>query len=173
MVIIRDLTSSDLDVAWRINQANTPAVGDEPRDAMDEILSMSTIALATEVGGQVVGFCMVLPPDTSYDSPNYRYFCDRFPEFVYLDRIAFDSEHQGRGYGAAMYREVEQRTTAPLFALEVNVKPPNEGSLRFHMREGFVEIDQLETRPGKIVSLMVKHLSPDSDRPLASSPRGI
>ena len=93
MVIIRDLTSSDLDEAWRINQANTPAVGDEPRDAMDEILSMCTIALASEVDGQVVGFCMVLPPDTTYDSPNYRFFCDRFPEFVYLDRVAFDSEH--------------------------------------------------------------------------------
>ena len=34
----------------------------------------------------------------------------------------------------------------------------NEGSLRFHAREGFAEVDQLEPRPGKIVSLMVKRL---------------
>jgi len=40
----------------------------------------------------------------------------------------------------------------------VNVQPPNEGSLRFHAREGFVEVAQLETRPGKIVSLMAKKL---------------
>jgi predicted GNAT superfamily acetyltransferase len=163
MVIIRDLAPNDLDVAWRINQANTPAVGDELREAMDEILSMCAIALAVEVHEQVVGFCMVLPPGTRYDSPNYLYFCERFTDFVYLDRVAFAAEHQGRGYGAAMYREVERRATAPVFALEVNVKPPNEGSLRFHLREGFVEIDQLETRPGKIVSLMVKRLLPDSD----------
>ena len=51
-----------------------------------------------------------------------------------------------------------RRTTAEWFTLEVNVKPLNEGSLRFHAREGFVEVSQLETRPGKIVSLMVKRL---------------
>jgi predicted GNAT superfamily acetyltransferase len=66
--------------------------------------------------------------------------------------------HQGKGFGAALYREVENRSTAPLFTLEVNVVPPNEGSLRFHRREGFVEVDRLETRPGKVVSLMVKNL---------------
>jgi predicted GNAT superfamily acetyltransferase len=172
-VRIRDLLPRDLDDAWRINQANTPAVGDEPREAMDAILAMCNIALAVDADEELAGFCMVLPPGTAYDSPNYRYFCDRYDDFVYLDRVAFATEHQGRGYGAALYREIEQRAAAPLFALEVNVKPPNEGSLRFHLREGFIEVDRQETRPGKIVSLMVKHLLPDTDSPLASSLRGI
>jgi predicted GNAT superfamily acetyltransferase len=44
------------------------------------------------------------------------------------------------------------------FALEVNTRPRNEGSLRFHAREGFVQMEELETRPGKMVSLMVKKL---------------
>ncbi|MFN5604141.1 MAG: GNAT family N-acetyltransferase, partial [Actinomycetes bacterium] len=79
--------------------------------------------------------------------------------FVYLDRVAITADSQGRGVGPMLYREVERRTTAPWFALEVNVQPPNEGSLRFHAREGFVEVDQLETRPGKIVSLMMKPLT--------------
>ncbi|MFM8870010.1 MAG: GNAT family N-acetyltransferase [Actinomycetota bacterium] len=170
---IRDLLPADLDMAWRINQANTPAVGDEPREAMDAILAMCNIALAVDVADELAGFCMVLPPGTAYESPNYRYFCDRYDDFVYLDRVAFDSHHQGFGYGAALYREVERRTTAPLFTLEVNVKPPNEGSIRFHRREGFIEVDQQETRPGKIVSLMVKHLLSDTNRPLASTSRGI
>ncbi len=160
---IRELLPSDLDAAWQINQANTPAVGDEPREAMDAILAMCSVGLAVEVGAELAGFCMVLPPGTAYDSPNYRYFCERYDDFVYLDRVAFDAAHQGRGYGAALYREVERRVTAPLFTLEVNVKPPNEGSLRFHLREGFVEVDQRETRPGKIVSLMVKRLLLDTD----------
>ena len=162
-VRIRDLLPSDLDDAWRINQDNTPAVGDEPRDAMDAILAMCSVALAVDVGDELAGFCMVLPPGTAYDSPNYHYFCDRYDDFAYLDRVAFGAAHQGRGYGAALYREVERRVAAPLFALEVNIKPPNEGSLRFHRREGFVEVDKLETRPGKIVSLMVKRLLPDTD----------
>lgn len=157
-MILRSLTPAHLDAAWRINQDNVPAVGHETREAMDDLLAMSNIALAAEVEGELAGFCIVLPPGTAYASPNYVFFCDRYRDFAYLDRVAFASQHQGKGYGAAMYREVENQMTATVFALEVNVQPPNPGSMRFHAREGFVEVAQLETRPGKIVSLQVKHL---------------
>lgn len=152
------MTSADLADAWRINQLNVPAVGDETMTSFREIFEVSNLSLVVEVAGAVAGFCMLLPPGTTYDSPNYLYFCDRFGSFAYLDRVAFDEGHRGLGLGALLYREVESRLDVELLALEVNVKPRNEGSLRFHAREGFVEVDQMETRPGKIVSLMVKRL---------------
>jgi predicted GNAT superfamily acetyltransferase len=155
---VRDLTIDDLTVAHAINQENVPAVGHETFDDFAEIFDVCNIALALEDEGAVRGFCMVLPPGTTYDSPNYLYFADRFDDFVYLDRVAITASHQGRGGGALLYREVERRAKTPWFTLEVNVVPPNEGSLRFHRREGFVEVAQEETRPGKIVSLMAKNL---------------
>ena len=118
----------------------------------------SAIALVAEVSDQVVGFCMVLLPGADYGSPNYEFFCERLDNFVYLDRVAVTENFQGIGIGAALYREVEMKTDAEWFALEVNTKPRNEGSLRFHAREGFVQMEELETRPGKMVSLMVKKL---------------
>jgi GNAT superfamily N-acetyltransferase len=78
--------------------------------------------------------------------------------FIYLDRVAVTAAWQGKGIGADLYREVESRSTADWFALEVNTKPRNEGSLKFHAREGFVEMEECETRPGKKVSLMAKKL---------------
>jgi hypothetical protein len=57
-----------------------------------------------------------------------------------------------------MYREVERLSQSTLFALEVNTKPRNEGSLRFHTREGFVLLEEVETRPGKMVGFMIKEL---------------
>jgi predicted GNAT superfamily acetyltransferase len=101
---------------------------------------------------------MVLLPGADYGSPNYEFFCERLDNFVYLDRVAVTKNFQGIGIGAALYREVEMKTDAEWFALEVNTKPRNEGSLRFHAREGFVQMEELETRPGKMVSLMVKKL---------------
>lgn len=150
---------ADLREAWRVNQANVPAVGDETLTSFEEIYSVSTIALVVEVSGVFAGFALVLPPGTTYDSPNYLYFCDRYSSFAYLDRVAFDEGHRGKGLGSALYREVESRLDVDYLTLEVNVKPMNEGSLRFHAREGFVEVDQMETRPGKVVSLMAKRLS--------------
>jgi predicted GNAT superfamily acetyltransferase len=157
-IIIRELRLGDLDVAWSINQENVPAVGEETRDDLAKIHQQSTIALVAEVSNQVVGFCMVLLPGAEYGSPNYEFFCERLDDFIYLDRVAVTSDFQGKGIGAALYSEVEKLSDAMWFALEVNTKPRNEGSLRFHAREGFVQMEELETRPGKMVSLMVKKL---------------
>lgn len=157
-IIIRELRLGDLDVVWSINQANVPAVGEETREDLAKIHEQSTIALVAEVSNQVVGFCMVLLPGAEYGSPNYEFFCERLDDFIYLDRVAVTSDFQGKGIGAALYSEVEQLSDATWFALEVNTKPRNEGSLRFHAREGFVQMEELETRPGKMVSLMVKKL---------------
>jgi predicted GNAT superfamily acetyltransferase len=157
-IIIRELRLGDLDVVWSINQENVPAVGEETREDLAKIHEQSTIALVAEVSNQVVGFCMVLLPGAEYGSPNYEFFCERLDDFIYLDRVAVTENFQGKGIGAALYREVEVQTDAAWFALEVNTKPRNDGSLRFHAREGFVQMEELETRPGKMVSLMVKKL---------------
>jgi len=158
-IVIRDMTINDLDVVYAINEENVTAVGQETLDDLRAIFDVCSVNLVAEIDGRVRGFCMVMPPGVDYGSPNYLYFCERHEDFVYLDRVAITADSQGRGIGPMLYREVERRTTAPWFALEVNVKPPNEGSMRFHVREGFVEVDQLETRPGKIVSLMMKPLT--------------
>ena len=157
VVHIRDMTRADLDMVWKINEENVPAVGTETRASIEEIFEMCNIALVA-ADDDVRGFCMVLPPGTMYGSPNYLYFCDHYDDFAYLDRVAITASHQRRGIGPLLYREVERRTSSEWFTLEVNLKPLNEGSLRFHAREGFAEVDQLEPRPGKIVSLMVKRL---------------
>lgn len=157
-IIVRDLRVTDLEIVWSINQENVPAVGEETLANLSKIHEQSAIALVAEVSNQIVGFCMVLLPGADYGSPNYEYFCERLVDFIYLDRVAVTEKFQGMGIGAALYREVEMRANAEWFALEVNTKPRNDGSLRFHAREGFVQMEELETRPGKMVSLMVKKL---------------
>jgi predicted GNAT superfamily acetyltransferase len=157
-IIVRDLRVTDLEIVWSINQENVPAVGEETLANLSKIHEQSAIALVAEVSNQIVGFCMVLLPGADYGSPNYEYFCERLVDFIYLDRVAVTEKFRSIGIGAALYREVEMRANAEWFALEVNTKPRNDGSLRFHAREGFVQMEELETRPGKMVSLMVKKL---------------
>ena len=157
-IIIRAMTASDIEAVWTINQENVPAVGEETLEDLAKVHEQCAIALVAEVTGTIAGFCMVLLPDADYGSPNFKFFCDRLEDFIYLDRVAVTSDFQGKGIGAALYSEVEKISDATWFALEVNTKPRNEGSLRFHAREGFVQMEELETRPGKTVSLMVKKL---------------
>ena len=158
MPIIRELTEDDLDLMLAINQENVPAVGPETAETMRQIFEWSFLALGVEVDKALVGYCLMMKPGLPYRSTNYQWFCDKYDDFIYLDRVAFTESHQGKGYGSLLYNEVESRSSEPLFTLEVNLEPRNDGSLRFHDRLGFVEVGQQVSGSGKLVSLMAKTL---------------
>ena len=176
---IRPTRDDDLPRLLEINQANVPEVGSIDLDRMAFLVEESAIALTVVDGdgdgddgdgddgggdgdGEIVGFCLVLPPGSTYDSVNYRWFMERHDDVLYLDRVAFDERFQGRGLGSALYAEVERvmadehpRMTA--LTLEVNVEPPNEPSLRFHVKHGFEEVGRQQSK-GIEVGLMLKPL---------------
>ncbi len=160
VVVIRSIEPADLERILQINEENVPEVGSVDADRMGFLVAESPIALAVELDGQIVGFCLVLPPDSDYDSVNYRWFTSRYDEFMYLDRVAFVKEAQGRGLGTLLYAEVDRLMTdlagGEHLALEVNVDPPNDASLAFHARRGFVEVGQQDTPYGIRVSMQMR-----------------
>jgi len=161
--VIRSLATSDLARILEINQANTPEVGSVDAERMAFIVDESPIALVAEVGGEVAGFCLVLGDGSPYDSVNYRWFASRYTGFMYLDRVAVDAAFRGRGIGTLLYGEVDRRMSAvegaDHLALEINVDPPNEGSLRFHAGLGFTEVGQQDTPYGIRVSMQMRPVS--------------
>ena len=164
-MILREYTHLDLSVVHAINQAEVPAVGSESLDDLGHIGAQSAIALVAvdETSGEIGGFCMVLVPGADYDSGNFRWFGERYRDFVYLDRVAIAPAYQRRGIGRALYAEVERlaaqrRPSAEQFTLEVNLRPRNDRSLAFHAELGFVEVGQRETDYRALVSLMAKPL---------------
>ncbi len=169
-VQLRSYHRHDLDAIHTINQAAVPAVGSETIDELARIADQSTIALvAHDETNEVAGFCLVLEPGVDYDSGNYRWFGERYDEFVYLDRIAIAPSFRRRGLGRAFYDEVERLAVercphATQFTLEVNLRPRNDTSLAFHAELGFVEVGRRETSYGALVSLMAKPLAMDRPR---------
>lgn len=162
-VVIRAITEDDLGRVLEINQANVPEVGSIDADRLRFLVAESSVAVAVDVDGTIAGFCVVLPLGSSYDSVNYRWFASRYDDVAYLDRVAFDERFRRRGLGTALYAHVERRLSSldrvDALALEVNVDPPNEGSLAFHARHGFVEVGRQHTPYGITVAMMRKPLS--------------
>ena len=122
-VIIRDLGPGDHAAALAINQDNTPAVGHLDAAGLERIAHECEIALAADVDGELAAYCLVLGPGADYESVNYQWFARRYDDFAYLDRVAVAEPFRNRGIGAALYAEVERRTTARWFPLEVNIRP--------------------------------------------------
>lgn len=161
--IVRDFALDDLDAVWNLNQDAVDAVSSVTRSRMRDLIDRSRDVLVIEVLGAVVGFCNTFDPGADYDSSNYHWFSERYKDFVYLDRIVVARSHQNLGLGAALYTEVERRmrmSGGPYrLACEVNFDPPNEGSLRFHRRIGFIPVGYQVSKPGLTVEMMSKIIS--------------
>jgi len=160
--ILRPYRATDLDALVAVNDGASPAVPITPRDGLAALVAMSTVAVVVESGGEPAGFVLGMPPDLAYESENYLYFSARARElgrsFVYVDRIVLMPALQSRGLGPRLYDAVfdeARRVGAAEVLCEVNVEPPNPGSLAFHTRLGFVEVGRQETHGGEnVVALL-------------------
>jgi len=122
-------------------------------------------ATAFHVGLRDAGrtaFLIAFDQGATYDSPNFLWFRERYPRFVYVDRIIVSASARGRGHARALYQELfaaAQIAGHALVCCEVNVAPPNPGSDAFHAALGFAEVGQADLAgAGKRVRYLVLHL---------------
>ena len=155
MTTIRTCTHDDVDAIVAINNSGYPAVPMATAEEMRGLLSMCSLALiAEDDGGAALGFVMAMDPGLDYSSENYVFFESRFTNHLYIDRIVLTDESRGLGLGSALYQHIFDRAKADgreRVTCEVNLEPPNPGSLRFHRRWGFEDVDTQPTKGGQVV----------------------
>lgn len=156
------LKPADAALVVAMNNAAVPNVNENTEAELAGLIEMSGLALALTEGGEILGFVLTMPPGTGYTSENYRWFSERYDQFVYVDRIVVSEQARDRGLGAELYRQVTAYAKdrgIPRVLCEVNLEPPNPGSLRFHKRIGFDEVGQQRTKGGTyLVALLAKEL---------------
>jgi predicted GNAT superfamily acetyltransferase len=152
-------TDADLEALQRLNEAAVPAVNSVPVVTLRRFLEMAELFLVAHGGGVPRGFLVLLGPGAGYASPNDHWFARRYADFLYVDRVVVHAGLRRCGVGRALYGEAWQRACrrrAPL-ACEVNLEPPNPGSLAFHRGFGFRQVGVQDTEGGsKTVSLMLR-----------------
>ena len=143
---IRNLTHADVEAMWAINEEGLPGTGQVSPAELIALLDLASFAVGAFEDDSMLGFVICLPPQTTYGSLNYAWFNQRYDAFLYVDRIAVATDHRNRGVGSALYSQViaEANQQAVPVAAEVNLVPPNPGSVRFHHRFNFVEVGTLD-----------------------------
>lgn len=161
-VRIRAVAEADLDALVPLNNQAVPAVNALERCDLARFASAAPHFRIAERHGTPVGMMIALGPGVDYDSPNYRWFERRFDAFLYVDRIVVDPAARSAGVGAALYEDLAAAARAggvPRLACEVNLRPANDRSLRFHRRLGFQGVGTQDTENGaKTVQLMLRSL---------------
>ncbi|HEV8409226.1 MAG TPA: GNAT family N-acetyltransferase [Gemmatimonadaceae bacterium] len=175
-MVIRDADADDHAAVLALNNSAVPHVNALTPDEFAWIAGHAGyFRVAVDEAG-LAGFVIAFPPGLDYWSLNYRWFTDFFrgDGFFYLDRIVVARRARGRGVGRALYDDIGRFVAGawPRIALEVNLLPPNPGSLAFHERMGFRRVGVREEENGaKAVALMERSFSaissstPDTDGP--------
>jgi len=118
--------------------------------------------------GAVDAFLLAFDQAAQYDSPNYLWFRERYPRFVYIDRVVVEPLARRRGYARLLYADLllhARRAGHHLVGCEVNSDPPNPASDAFHAALQFAEIGTASIHGGaKTVRYLARTIEPATDR---------
>ena len=143
-IVVRDVREHELDAVLALNNAAGRAI--LPLDAarLRYFYDSAEYFRIAERDGTLAGFLIGLGPGTDHDSSNFRWFCKRYPNFFYIDRIVVASRRRGGGVGRAFYADAQSYAELryPQMACEVFLEDSNDPVLLFHGSFGFREVGQ-------------------------------
>lgn len=155
------MREADLPAILEMNNAAVPAVNLLDADDLSALFAICDVALvATDRDSAVIAFVLSLSGGQKYSSENYQWFEARGVRHQYIDRIVVGPQATGLGLGRALYESIFERARergATDITAEVNVHPPNPGSLAFHERLGFRQLAEQDTKDGTVrVALLAR-----------------
>lgn len=162
MIALRRVEEDELEAVLQLNEASVPAVSSVGIEQMRWFAAHAAYFKVATRDGHFTGFLIGMRPGTDYASPNYRWFCDAYEDFGYIDRIAIASDARRLGLATRLYRDFETSLPpgATVLTCEVNILPPNESSMRFHEDYGFRKVGTQTLDGGeKQVAMMAKERS--------------
>ena len=157
---IRPATTADFDAILALNEESVAALSPLTRERLAALDACAALHLVVEDDARVIAFLLALREGAAYDSPNYRWFTQRYERFLYVDRVVVSSAARGRGAGARLYEALfgfAATQSVGLVTCEYDLEPPNPASEKFHARFGFREVGRQRLDGGKLVSLQASH----------------
>ena len=157
---IINIAISDFDEILSLNEAAVPHVNSIGAQELQWFSDNAACTVAATIEQRLAGFLIGLRPGTTYNSPNYQWFCDHREDFAYVDRVVVAEWAQRRGVAESLYDHfASSQKDAPVMTCEVNIRPSNAGSMKYHERLGFQQVGTQETDGGKKeVALLEKML---------------
>ena len=168
-LVVRAGIARDQPAVLSLNNASVPHVNALTEEQFSWLTEAADYYRVAELDGVPVGFVIAIRNGTTYWSGNYAWFAERYPAFLYLDRVVVAPDSRRHGVGRMLYDDLLAFASGrwPRITLEVNVNPPNPGSVAFHERLGFRRVGSRSYAEGD-VTMFERELSASSVRDLGS-----
>jgi uncharacterized protein len=158
---IRDVREHDLDAVLALNNAAGRSILALDAAQLRYFYEHAEYFRVAEIDDHLAGFLIALREGGDYESPNYRWFAQHYPQFVYIDRIVIANAYRRHGLGRIFYCDVHSyaEVRVPLLTCEVFLEPRDDVVVLFHGTYGFQEVGQQRmAEKGPQVSLLAKDL---------------
>lgn len=141
--MIRNARPADFPAIASLNKESERFVSPMSEARLTQLHAWAAYHRVIELSGEVAAFLIAFREGAGYDSPNYRWFSERYGSFVYIDRVIVQPAQRGKGFATTLYKDVfafAKQAGVGTITCEFDVEPPNEISRRFHQRFGFHEV---------------------------------
>ncbi|MBV8636831.1 MAG: GNAT family N-acetyltransferase [Candidatus Eremiobacteraeota bacterium] len=150
---------NDVDAILTLNRESEALLSPLDPDSTQALIDTAYCAWVTPERDAML---IALNEKSTYASPNFKWFSQRYERFIYVDRVVVAESARGRGLARALYERLIGQARAdgyPVVCAEIYYDPPNPASDAFHESMGFVEIGRayLDDR-GKSVRYIVRSL---------------
>jgi len=154
--ILRDVSEADFEAVLILNQSEVQYVGSVDLHKMQWFAANAAYFRLMTTDDKLAAYLIGMRPGTSYESPNYRWFCDRYDEFAYVDRVVVAEFARRDGLASRLYEDFAHAMpdSVGIMTCEVSISPPNETSMRFHERLGFRQVGSQAKAGGKVAMLV-------------------
>ena len=158
-LIIRRIESKDYSFILDLNKANEDMLLPLDAEKLDFFSRKAELFLIMYADGIPAGFLIALREGLEeYDIACYKWFCERYSKFLYIDRVVIDEKFRRCGLAWRLYQSVFDCTRElgiDTAAAAVTSMPYNGESLRFHSGMDFHEIGELIVRDGTVKALQL------------------
>ena len=123
-----------------VNNASATETSLLSRERFDQLIDKAQIALSVT---PAAAFLLAFEQSDDYDGGHFLWFRSRFDKFLYIDRVVVSENYRRHGLGRRLYADVFKQARAlghTRVVCEVNHRPPNPVSDRFHAALGFKEV---------------------------------
>jgi predicted GNAT superfamily acetyltransferase len=99
---LSDITDADLGAVVALNEASVPHVSSFDLEQLRWFTEQAFYFRVAHVDDRFAGFLIGIRPGINYNSENYRWFCENYGDFGYIDRVAVAPEARRLGIASAL-----------------------------------------------------------------------
>jgi predicted GNAT superfamily acetyltransferase len=136
---VRPFTEDDLADILALNLGALSQVSPLDSQGIKWFAETTAYFRVAESKGKVAGFLIAVDHDSNYQSIYFQWFNERYPAFLYIDRVIVAEWARGKRVAWRLFEDVERFAASSGYPLTSDAysRPPNEISLAFHQKYGF------------------------------------